>query len=209
MNVFPFIEAEKAEQHDTVKRSCELLEVSRSAFYEWHQHSPCGSPADVARTGEHSVIHDASRGTYGSPRVHSAFVRWPSRREHVRGLSATKAWWAGAGDGGSRPLIRSDGIRGAILAVVRAGTVDSTASTCGDITYIRTWEGWLYLATVIDLASRRVVGWAMADHLRADLVDALCARPSPGSAGHWCVFHSDRGPNTRATSSPTCSPITR
>ena len=65
---------------------------------------------------------------------------------------------------------------------------------CGDITYIHTWEGWLYLATVIDLASRRVVGWAVADHLRTDLVaDALTdahhrRRPAPG-----VVFHSDRG----------------
>ncbi len=64
----------------------------------------------------------------------------------------------------------------------------------GDITYIWTWEGWLYLATVIDLASRRVVGWAMADHMRAELVyDALrmaigARRPAPGA-----IFHSDRG----------------
>ena len=65
---------------------------------------------------------------------------------------------------------------------------------CGDITYVRTWEGWLYLATVIDLASRKVVGFAMADHMRADLVcDALemaleQRQPEPG-----VTFHSDRG----------------
>ena len=65
---------------------------------------------------------------------------------------------------------------------------------CGDITYIRTWEGWLYLATVIDLASRRVVGFAMADHMRTDLVcDALemaiaQRQPAPG-----LTFHTDRG----------------
>jgi transposase InsO family protein len=63
-----------------------------------------------------------------------------------------------------------------------------------DITYVRTWEGWLYLATVIDLASRRVVGWSMADHMRTELVaDALrmavaARRPEPG-----LIFHSDRG----------------
>jgi transposase InsO family protein len=68
------------------------------------------------------------------------------------------------------------------------------ACWAGDITYVRTWEGWMYLATVIDLASRRVVGWAMADHMRADLVcEALemalsWRRPGPG-----LVFHSDRG----------------
>ncbi|MEV2242748.1 DDE-type integrase/transposase/recombinase, partial [Micromonospora sp. NPDC049891] len=65
---------------------------------------------------------------------------------------------------------------------------------CGDITYINTWEGWLYLATVIDLASHRVVGWAVADHLKTDLVDAALSdalrrrRPADG-----LVFHSDRG----------------
>ena len=64
----------------------------------------------------------------------------------------------------------------------------------GDITYIWTWEGWLYLASVIDLASRRVVGWAMADDMRTELVaDALAMalerrRPGPG-----LIFHSDRG----------------
>jgi putative transposase len=65
---------------------------------------------------------------------------------------------------------------------------------CGDITYIRTWEGWLYLATVIDLDSRKVVGWATADHMRTDLIaEALTnavatRRPAPG-----VIFHSDRG----------------
>ena len=65
---------------------------------------------------------------------------------------------------------------------------------CGDITYVRTWEGWLYLATVIDIASRRVAGYAMADHLRASLVtgalgNALAARdPAPG-----VIMHTDRG----------------
>jgi transposase InsO family protein len=65
---------------------------------------------------------------------------------------------------------------------------------CGDISYVRTWEGWAYLATVIDLASRRVVGWALADHMETDLVvDALrmaiaARRPEPG-----LIFHSDRG----------------
>ena len=68
------------------------------------------------------------------------------------------------------------------------------ARWCGDITYIRTWEGWLFLATVIDIASRRVVGYAMADHLRTSLVadalgNAVAARgPDPG-----VIFHSDRG----------------
>ena len=81
---------------------------------------------------------------------------------------------------------------------------------CGDITYIRTWEGWLYLATVIDLASRKVVGFAMADHMRADLVcDALemaiaQRQPAPG-----LIFHADRGsPNTPQSSFANSWPTT-
>nr|MDQ3643430.1 IS3 family transposase [Actinomycetota bacterium] len=74
------------------------------------------------------------------------------------------------------------------------GTVEVDRVYVSDITYLWTWEGWLYLATVIDLSSRRVVGWAMADHMRTELVsDALrmavaARRPAPG-----LVFHSDRG----------------
>jgi transposase InsO family protein len=82
-------------------------------------------------------------------------------------------------------------------AIRREFSADATklnSRWCGDITYIGTWEGWLYLATVIDIASRRVVGYAMADHLRTELIadalpNAIAARhPAPG-----VIFHSDRG----------------
>src|SRR3954462_4874184 len=64
----------------------------------------------------------------------------------------------------------------------------------GDITYIATWEGWAYLATVIDLASRRVVGWALADHMRAELVgDALEMAFGQRRPERGLIFHSDRG----------------
>jgi transposase InsO family protein len=74
------------------------------------------------------------------------------------------------------------------------GTVEVDRLWCSDVSYVRTWEGWMYLATVIDVASRRIVGWAMADHMRAELVcHALNMaierrRPDPG-----LIFHSDRG----------------
>ncbi len=80
------------------------------------------------------------------------------------------------------------------------GTVEVDRIYVSDITYVWTWEGWLYLATVIDLASRRVVGWAMAEHMRAELVcDALrmaveARQPAPG-----LIFHSDRGTQYTAT----------
>ena len=87
------------------------------------------------------------------------------------------------------------------------GVREVDTAWCGDITYVRTWEGWLYLATVIDLESRRVVGFAVADHMRASLVcDALemaitQRRPAPG-----LIFHADRGSDTprgRSASSST------
>ncbi len=90
------------------------------------------------------------------------------------------------------------------------GTVELDQVWVGDITYIWTWEGWLYLATVIDLASRRVVGWAMADHMRAELVcDALrmavgARRPGPG-----LIWHSDRGTQYTRPSSPRFWPTSR
>jgi transposase InsO family protein len=65
---------------------------------------------------------------------------------------------------------------------------------CGDITYIATWEGWLYLATVIDIASRRVVGYALADHLRTELIaDALSNAVAVRDPGPGVIFHPDRG----------------
>lgn len=76
----------------------------------------------------------------------------------------------------------------------RPGAGQVNVRWCGDITYLNTWEGWLYLATVIDLASRRVVGWATADHLRTDLVaqaltNAVTARRPAGPV----IFHSRPG----------------
>jgi putative transposase len=101
-----------------------------------------------------------------------------------------------------------DALTTAVDLVKRAfgpGTIEIDTLWCSDISYVRTWEGWMYLATVIDLASRRVVGWAMADHMRSELVcDALNLaigrrRPGPG-----LTFHSDRARSTRRHSSLDC-----
>ena len=102
MNVFPFIEAEKAEQHNVAK-ACELLEVSRSAFYEWHQHRP--SPrqlADDALTERIQAIYDQSRGTYGWPRVHKALRREGvcASRKRVARIMRQKGLVGAAGGGG-------------------------------------------------------------------------------------------------------------
>lgn len=198
MNVFPFIEAEKAEQRNVVK-ACEMLEGSRSAFYEWHQHTPSARQLADDELGERiQDVYDQSRGTYGWPRVHRALRddgvhasrKRVARIMRQRGLiGRCRRRWI------TTTVSDPDVVAVDLLKrTFGPGTVELDRVYVGDITYIRTWEGWLYLATVIDLASRRVVGWAMADHMRAELVcDALRMaiqnrRPAPGA-----MFHSDRG----------------
>lgn len=198
MKVHPFIEAEQAE-HRNVKRSCELLEVSRSAFYQRQRGVPSLRQVRDDEFQELIVeIHENSRGTYGAPRIHAELT--------ARGICCGKKRVA-------RIMARA-GISGRCRRSFRKTTIqDLTASPtaidhirrdfaigainrrwCGDITYISTWEGWLYLATVIDIGSRRVVGWALADHLRTELVadplEMAYARRKPGAD---VIFHADRG----------------
>ncbi|NRQ32971.1 IS3 family transposase [Nonomuraea sp. NN258] len=199
MSVHPFIEAEKQGGH-SVKRACELLGVSRAAFYARRTAVPGPRAVRDAELAERiAVVHARSRDSYGVPRVH-AQLRQDGQRCGRRRVAR---------------LMRALGLAGRYQRRRRQTTVpDPQASLrpdlierdftpdaaaidtrwCGDITYIATEEGWLYLATVIDIASRRVVGWATADHLRTGLVaEALqqaCARRRPAGP---VIFHSDRG----------------
>jgi putative transposase len=199
VNVYPFIEAEKAQQRN-VKRACELLKVSRAAYYAARRDRPSRRERDDAELAEQvKKVHEESKGRYGAPRVHAQLhdqgrrhsrkrVARIMRQAGLRGRAARR--WKKTTIPDPAATARADRIR-------RDFTADASKVNtrwCGDITYIATWEGWLYLATVIDIASRRVVGYAMADHLRTELVsdalsNALAARdPEPG-----VVFHSDRG----------------
>jgi len=200
MNVYPFVEAEQAGQRN-VAGACALLAVSRAAYYQWSRHEPSArARADAALTQRIERIHHDSRGTYGAPRVLAQLRRdgvCVGRRRVAR-------------------LLRQRGLSGrcrrrfqrTTVPDPQAGTVavdllqrhfDAAAlalnqAWCGDITYVRTWEGWLYLATVIDLASRRVVGWAMADHMRSTLVaDALRMAVATRRPPAGLIFHTDRG----------------
>ncbi|HET6293191.1 MAG TPA: IS3 family transposase [Kribbella sp.] len=202
MNCYPFIEAEKAGNHN-VARACELLKVSRSAYYA--DRTNPGSPharRDVELTAKILEIHAESEQTYGSPRVHHELRDQGQRcsRKRVARLmrqidryGRTPRRWKKTTTPDPAAAHRPDLI-GRDFAIDPDQPAALDTRWCGDITYIHTWQGWLYLATVIDLASRRVVGWAVADHLRTDLIaDALTdavnrRRPAPG-----VVFHSDRG----------------
>jgi transposase InsO family protein len=198
VNVYPFIEAEKACRR-SVKRACELLKVSRAAFYQHLRGPSAREQQDAELAGQITAVHQESKGRYGAPRVHAQLARSGHRhgRKRVarimrqaglRGRAAKR--WKKTTIADPAAAARADRIRRDFTA--HAGNLN--ARWCGDITYISTWEGWLYLATVIDIASRRVVGYAMADHLRTSLVadalaNAVAARdPAPG-----VIFHSDRG----------------
>ncbi len=179
MNCYPFIEAEKAQQRN-VKRACELLKVSRAAFYA----ARSGQPSDRDRADAELVTrikaeHKRSKGRYGAPRIHAELRR--QGRRHSRKRIARLMRQAGLAGRAPRRWKKTtipDPAAAARAGVIRRDFTTDAARIntrwCGDITYLATWEGWLCLATVIDIASRLVVGFALADHLRTELVaDAL------------------------------------
>ncbi|MBO0517283.1 IS3 family transposase, partial [Streptomyces beijiangensis] len=199
MTVHPFIEAEKQAGHN-VKRACELLKVSRTAFYARRSGKP-GPRAvqDAELTQQITAVHERSRGTYGAPRVHAVLKQEGAGCGRRRVARLMRAAGLEGRHRRRRHLTTIPDPRAALRPdlVVRNFAPDCAGLNtrwCGDITYIPTGEGWLYLATVIDIASRRIVGWATADHLRTDLVaDALKMAYRQRRPVHPVIFHSDRG----------------
>jgi transposase InsO family protein len=199
VNLYRFIEAERAQQR-TLKRTCELLEVSRAAYYAHHAGAvPARQRTDEELTKHIRQAHQASKGRYGAPRIHAEL----RRRGHRHGRKRVARLMRAAGLCGRTPrrfkrTTVPDPAAAARADLIRRDFAVNAAAVntrwCGDITYLPTWEGWLYLATVIDIASRRVVGFALAERLRTSLVadaltNAVAARdPVPG-----VIFHSDKG----------------
>ena len=197
MNCYPFIEAEKAGRRN-VARACALLKVSRAAFYAHLSGPSRRGQQDAELTEQIRAVHKESKGRYGSPRVHAELRRRGHRhsRKRVARLMRHAGIWGKTPKRWKKTTI-PDPAAARADRIQRDFTTDASkinARWCGDITYVGTWQGWLYLATVIDIASRRVVGYAMADHLRTELVsgalaNAVAARgPAPG-----VIFHADRG----------------
>ena len=197
MKLYPFIEAEEEEQRAVVP-ACRLLEVSRSAYYEWSAHAPSHRKlADAELTEDIRTIHEGSRKTYGAPRVHAELKDGgvACGRKRVARLMR-EAGLAGVSPRRFKTTTVADPEAVAAIDLVKRafgpGTIELDTLWCGDITYIRTWEGWIYLATVIDVGSRGVVGWAMADHMRAELVcDALTMAIKHRRLERGLIFHSD------------------
>ena len=180
---------------------CKWLEVSRSGFYDWKSRPE----SETARRRELlkikvGAMFAANNGEYGYRRLHAALLRGGERcsPELVRRLMRE----LGLVPCQPRPwrysLTEQDGLAGDIPDLVRR---DFTAEEpgrkmVGDITYIPTWQGWLYLATVIDCATRKIVGWAMDDNYKTPLIISaveMAARNLDLPDG--AVFHSDRGSN--------------
>lgn len=193
------IEAEKATY--PIVWMCRLLGVPRSSFYAWRG-QVAGETATAARRrqlGEQVArVFAAGRGAYGCRRVaaqlnrdgHPCSVGLVADLMRELGLVAVqpraykRTTVAGEHPVGSPDLIERD---------FTAGGAPGTRLV-GDITYLRTGQGWLYLATVIDLATRMVIGWQTAEHLRTSLVtDALAAAIDNGHVQHDAIFHADRG----------------
>jgi putative transposase len=200
VSVYPFIEAEKAEQGGNVVMACRLLEVSRTAYYEWSKHTPSRRQLFDEELGEKiDRVYKASRRTYGAPRIARALrgegvcvsKKRVARIMAARGLvGRCKRRWKRTTIADPEATKAADLVK----RVFGPGTVELDRIYVGDITYLWTWEGWVYLATVIDLASRRVVGWSMADHMEASLVcDALEMAIDARRPGAGFIFHSDRG----------------
>jgi putative transposase len=177
---------------------CRRLEVSTSGFYRWRNRDESARTRSDRRLGTIvRSIHVASHKTYGSPRVHRVLL---ARGERV-GRKRVARVMRENGLTGSRPRRFKATTNSAHQLPVAPNVVARDFSPparnhtwAADITYVRTWSGWLYLAVVIDLYSRRVVGWSVADHMRTGLVTAalnmaVAARKPP----HGLVMHSDRG----------------
>lgn len=182
-----------------VRTLCRVLGVSPAGYYAWRSRPESPRAAANRQLLDHvRRLHAHHHGRYGSPRLHAAL----------------RAEGRGASRGRVERLMRRHGIRATASRRFRPATTDSRHGLpvapnlldqrfaasgpnqvwLADITYVPTGEGWLYLAAVLDLATRKIVGWAMRDHLRTELAAAALLmatqrqRPTPG-----LIHHSDRG----------------
>jgi putative transposase len=194
---FRFIEDHRDDY--PVRIMCSVLDVSPAGYYAWRLRPESRrSVANRALLGDIERVYRDNHGCYGSPRVHREL----------------RAQGRGASRGRIERLMRHHGVRAIMARPRRVRTTDSrhdlpiapnlvdrdfttTAPNriwLADITYVETGEGWLYLSTVMDLYSRKIVGWAMRDHLRTELpLAALRMAISAQRPGIGLIHHSDRG----------------
>ena len=205
---FEFIDAEYAAYQESddiyvpsVVKMCRWIEVSRSGFYEWRG---ALESATANRRGELALIiaksFDDSNETYGYRRVHADLAAWgvPCGPELVRSIMRElglepcqpKPW--------RFSLTEGDGQEHDIPDLMnRDFTADAPGlKMVGDITYISTWQGWVYLATVIDCYTKAIVGWAIDDNYKTPLIEQAIEMAARNNAlADKAIFHTDRGSN--------------
>jgi transposase InsO family protein len=193
---YRFIRAEKAGSPITLL--CRVLQVTRSGYYAWARRGVSArAQANEELTVRIAQIHEESRRTYGAPRVHAALraggIRCGSRR--VARLMRDAGLVGRHRRRRARTTVTDPRQAPAPNLVARDFAAPAPDRLwIGDITYVATWEGWLYLAVLLDAHSRRVVGWAMADHLRAGLaLDALAMALATRRPTAGLIHHTDRG----------------
>jgi putative transposase len=196
VTVFGFIAAKRTEH--SVKTMCRVLGVSRSGFHAWAKREPSARAVEDARLLERiREIHQSNRRVYGSPRIHAELVMADGER---LGRKRVERLMRHAGISGlvarkrGRTTVRVPGVRVCEDLVDRAFLAAAPDRLwVADITYLRTWEGWLYLVAVQDVYSRRIVGWAMADHMRTEFVtDTLQMALARRRPGPGLIWHSDQ-----------------
>jgi len=204
---FEFIDAEYADNiaagkkvgvdAPSIRQMCNWLDVSKSGFYEWASRalSVTAQRRELLKV-KIAALFEASDGTYGYRRLHAALVRGGEQAspELVRKLMRELGLVACQPPPRQTTTVRGQDA-GAEDLVRRDFTAEAPGcKLVGDITYIRTWEGWLYLATVIDCFNKEVIGYAMADHMRTELItDALEMAARNHRLAPKCIFHSDHG----------------
>lgn len=206
---FEFIDAERAAAEEavelpTVSRICALLEVSKSGYYEWRQR-----PESVTQRRRElladtiAALFQLFNATYGYRRIHAELLRAGERvgPELVRKLMREMGLIT-VQPRPFRTTTEPDPDAPDTVDLVKRDFTASRPGTkvVGDITYIRTWQGWLYLAVLTDCATREVIGYAMAEHMRTELVcDAVAMAMRNGRLEADCIMHSDRGTQYTST----------
>ena len=199
--MYRVIEAQKA--NFTIVRMTGLLEVSRSGFYKWRAAQAAGpTPAQQRRAAIDAKVqgfHDASDQVYGAPRI-LADLREDGEVISRKTVAASmrRQRLAGISPGRFTPVttvVDLDAHRPKDLVERRFDRGDLDKVWTSDITYLSTGEGWLYLCAVRDGCSRRVLGWAVEDHMRTDLVESALsmALTMRGALPGQVIFHADRG----------------
>jgi transposase InsO family protein len=194
---YTFIAAHRGEF--AVKRMCRVLGVQRSGYYAWRKRTPSTrAQANQALLALIRAEHQNSRRTYGSPRVHVVLQRQGVKCGHNRVARLMRLHGIVALQRRKYHPLTTQRQPGVVPAPNRLDQDFSAAAPnqkwVSDFTYIETAEGWLYLAVVLDLFSRRVIGWAMSQTMDTTLVETalrmalLNRRPPPG-----LLHHSDQG----------------